>query len=395
MTAMKSLIEHSSDVVSLVSPAGEVLYTSASSAGLLGYPPEEIVGRNAFDLIHPEDRDQSNCALGEVLARPAGPRKVEVRVLRRDGGWSWVESTISNLLDEPRVGAIVVTSREIRAGRSAEEKPRQTDELRRSDARLAEFAHAVAHDLREPLRTISMFTELLIDEAGLDAQGKEFAQFIVDGTTRMSALFEGLRTFAVNGFDDPSQPVDLAQILRGVLQDLGHAIATSNATVTVGPLPFVQGNSKHLTRVFQNLIANAIKYRAEAHVEIHVTGERLGSDWILRVKDNGIGIAPEQHERVFALFKRLHGPEIPGAGIGLAVCRKIIEAMGGSIWVESELGSGSTFCFTVAAVKEAGTGAAVVDSDRYAGETRASGVDARSTRNSTQRGGMSRVASTG
>src|ERR1019366_5915762 len=264
-----------------------------------------------------------------------------------------------------------------------------------SDARLAEFAHAVAHDLREPLRTISMFTELLIDEAGLDAQGKEFAQFIVDGTTRMSALFEGLRTFAVNGFDDPSHAVDLAQILRGVLQDLGHAIATSNATVTVGPLPFVQGNSKHLTRVFQSLIANAIKYRAEAHVEIHVTGERLGSDWILRVKDNGIGIAPEQHERVFALFKRLHGPEIPGAGIGLAVCRKIIEAMGGSIWVESELGSGSTFCFTVAAVKEAGTGAAVVDSDRYAGETRASGVDARSTRNSTQRGGMSRVASTG
>jgi PAS domain S-box-containing protein len=394
MTAMKSLIEHSSDLISLVSPAGEVLYTSASSARLLGYPPEEIVGWNLFDLIHPEDRDQSKRALVEVLARPASPCKVEVRVLRRDGGWSWAESTISNLLDEPRVGAIVVTSREIRAGRSAEEQRRQTDELVRSNARLAEFAHAVAHDLREPLRTISVFTELLVNEAESDAQRKEFARFIVEGTTRMSALLEGLLTSAVHGFNDPLQPVDLTHLLMDVLQDLGYAIATSNATVTVGPLPFVHGNSEQLARVFQNLIANAIKYRAEAPVKIHVSAEQLGPDWVIKVEDNGIGIAAEQHESVFALFKRLHGPEIPGAGIGLAVCRKLIQAMGGSIWVESEPGAGSTFCFTVAAAKEAGTGFAVVGSERNAAKTPPVALKP-AIRNSTQREGMSRVACTG
>src|SRR5580693_7871295 len=226
---------------------------------------------------------------------------------------------------------------------------RQIDELARSDARLEDFAYAVAHDLREPLRTISMFTEILIEEAQLDAHGKMQAQFIVDGVARMSALFEGLHAFAVSGFDDPAEPFDLAQAVGEVLQNLGHAIKTSGAIVTVDPLPIVQGNQRHLVRVFQNLIANAIKYRGDSAAEIHVTAERLGSEWIIKVRDNGIGIAPEDHERIFRLFKRLHGPETPGAGIGLAICRKIVEAMGGAIWVESAPGSGSIFCFTIAA----------------------------------------------
>jgi signal transduction histidine kinase len=118
--------------------------------------------------------------------------------------------------------------------------------------------------------------------------------------------------------------------------------------VTIDPLPVVLGNERHLIRVFQNLIVNAIKYRSAAPVEIHVTAERLGPEWIIKVRDNGIGIAPEHHERVFGLFNRLHGPETPGAGIGLAICRKIIDAMGGAIWVEPAPGSGSIFCFTIA-----------------------------------------------
>ena len=229
---------------------------------------------------------------------------------------------------------------------------RWIDELARSDARLEDFAYAVAHDLREPLRTISMFTELLIEEAGLDAHGKMHAQFIVDGVARMSALFEGLHAFAVSGFDDPAHPLDLGQAVADVLQNLAHAIKTSAAIVTVDPLPVVQGNQRHLVRVFQNLIANAIKYRGEAPVEIHVTAERLGTEWIIKVQDNGIGIAPEHYERVFRLFKRLHGPETPGAGIGLAICKKIVEAMGGAIWIEPAPGSGSIFCFTTAAARD-------------------------------------------
>jgi signal transduction histidine kinase len=234
------------------------------------------------------------------------------------------------------------------------EKQAQNGELLRSNARITEFAHAVAHDLREPLRTISMFSELLIHEAVLDAQGKQFAQLIVDGIARMSALFEGLRSFAISGHDEPSQPVDLTHVLTNVMQDLGHALAASGAVVTVDPMPIVCGNESHLSRVFQNLLANAIKYRSDAPVEIHVTATRLGADWVIKVHDNGVGVAPEHHDRIFELFQRLHGPEVPGAGVGLAICKKVVEAMGGAIWVESELMTGSTFCFRIPGMERIG-----------------------------------------
>jgi light-regulated signal transduction histidine kinase (bacteriophytochrome) len=249
----------------------------------------------------------------------------------------------------------VLNYRKIAKEKAAGEQERQTYELVRANARLEDFAYAVAHDLREPLRTISMFTELLIEDTELDPQGKMLAQFIVDGVKRMSVLFEGLHAFAISGFDDPAQPLDLALVVEEVLRDLGHAISTSRATVTVGTLPFVQGRQTHLVRVFQNLIVNAIKYRSEAPVEIRVTAERAGPDWTIKVQDNGVGIALEQQQQVFGLFKRLHGPETPGAGVGLAICKKIVEAMGGSIWVESQPGSGSIFCFTITAVNGSGS----------------------------------------
>jgi len=351
--ALNSQNESSSEVISLVTAAGKVIYTSASSAGVFGYLPEEMVGLDSFDFIHPADRDHSHRALNAVLARPPGPSHITARVRRKDGEFCWVESTISNFLDEPRIGAIVVnshvTSHEIDAGEAVRNQGRrQSGELVRSNARLEDFAYAVAHDLREPLRTISMFTELLVEEADLDARGKMQAQFIVDGVARMSALFEGLHAFAVRGFDDPPRPFELSHAVAEVLQNLGHAIKTSDVTVTMDPLPVVLGNEQHLVRVFQNLIVNAIKYRSAAPVQIHITAERLGSEWIIKVRDNGVGIPPEHHERIFGLFNRLHGPETPGAGIGLAICRKIIDAMGGAIWMEPAPGSGSIFCFTIA-----------------------------------------------
>jgi light-regulated signal transduction histidine kinase (bacteriophytochrome) len=206
--------------------------------------------------------------------------------------------------------------------------------------------------LREPLRTVSMFAQLLIKGSQLDTEGKLLAKFIIDGAARMSALFEGLQAFAIRGLDDLPQPSDLGHVVAEVLQDLAHAISNSDVIVTVDPLPCVRGSEKHLRRVFQNLIVNAIKYRSSAPIEIHVSAEPLAEGWLIKVKDNGIGIAPEHRDDVFFLLKRLHGTEIPGAGIGLSICRKIIEALGGRIWVESELGAGSTFCFTLTAANE-------------------------------------------
>jgi light-regulated signal transduction histidine kinase (bacteriophytochrome) len=232
-----------------------------------------------------------------------------------------------------------------------------------STADLEHFAYAVAHDLQEPFRTISMFSELLIREGQLDPNGTQLAQFIVDGVKRMGSLFEGLRTFAVSGFDDHLRPLDLGPVVADALQNLAHAISVAGASVTVDPLPMVMGNEKHLLCVMQNLLINAIKYRRDVPVVIHVAAERRGADWIIRVKDNGIGILPEHFDSIFELWARLHGPETPGAGLGLAVCRKIVEALGGSIWVESKLGAGSTFCFRIGAANSGG--AAQVFTNRY------------------------------
>jgi PAS domain S-box-containing protein len=347
--SFETLIENSSDVIALMNAAGEVLYASASSAKVLGYLPEELVGRNTFDLIHPDDRGPSRRALLQILAERTGPRELEARVRQKNGQWCWVETTISNHLHEPRIAAIVINCREITARRAVRElKRRQTEDLARSNAELEDFAYAIAHDLKEPLRTISMFTDVLVKNTPLDAKGEELAHFIIDGVNRMSLLLEGLHTFAVRGFDDLPQELDLEQIVAEVLQSLGHAISASGAAVTLDPMPMVRGHRKHLLRVFQNLIVNAIKYHGNAPVRIRVSAERQGPDWIIRVQDNGVGIEPQYRERVFHLLKRLHGPEIPGAGIGLAICKKVIEAMGGTIWVDSQLGVGSTFCFTIA-----------------------------------------------
>ncbi len=363
MQTLTASIENNSDVISFVSSLGKVLYASPSVTSLFGYLPKEVVGRNTIRMIHPEDRDHSRRAMGEVLARPRVPLHVEMRVRCKDGDWRRVESALSNLLDEPRVQAIVVNSREIGARRVARgPEQRQIDELVLANARLEDFAYAVMHDLREPLRTISMFTQLLTGQEGSSADRQAQAGFITDGVVRMSALLEGLHSFAISGFAEPPQPVALNSVVAEVLRNLAHAIAASGATVTVDPLPLVQGNAKHLLRVLQNLIVNAIKYRSEAPVEIHVTAEWRGGEWMIKVKDNGVGIAREHLDQVFGLFKRLHGTETPGAGIGLAICRKIVEAMGGMIWVESEPGSGSIFSFTAAAAEGTMPARSVADS---------------------------------
>jgi PAS domain S-box-containing protein len=375
MESLTHIVKSSSNVISLLNASGKILCVSGETAEMFGYLPREIVGRNPLELIHPDDRAHARRALRMIVARSLGPCQVEMRMQRKEGGWCWAECTISNLLSESAVGAIIVQCRDLNndgrewqrslreAGESEWAKSLKSlrsskdktalEESVRADARLEDFANAVAHDLQEPLRTISMLTEMSVREAGLDEKRKFQAQLIEEAVQRMGSFLEGLRAFAMSGFDEHDTDLDLEGVVKEVRLNLGHAIAASKAAVTVGPLPFVQGNEKHLLRVVQNLIANAIKYRGAAPVEIHVSArERVGA-WEIRVKDNGPGIARKHHKQIFGLFKRLHGREIPGAGIGLAICAKIIEGMGGAIWVESEVGSGSTFCFTLPAVSRA------------------------------------------
>jgi PAS domain S-box-containing protein len=347
----RSLIDHSPDAISVIHPDGEIVFGSASTTKIFGYQPEELVGRNCLELVHPEDRDHSSQVLKQVLAKPPGPFQWDARILHKDGKYCWVESTVSNLLMEAEVQAIVVHQRDIQARREAEEeRKKHAEELANSNARLEEFAYIAAHDLREPLRAISAYTELMVQETQMDENAAQMAKFIIAGTARMSTLIDALLSFAATGVQEPPRCVNLGLVVAQAKQNLDLELKSSGARVTVDRLPVVRGNEIQLVRLFQNLIGNAVKYRGTDTPEIHVGAQRQGRDWIVRVEDNGLGIAKEDQSRVFLPFVRLAKKlDIPGTGLGLAVCKRIVETTGGRIWVESEPGTGSTFSFTIAA----------------------------------------------
>ena len=349
----QAMIENSSDALSLINADGQVLYASAATATVLGYQPEELLGRNGLDLLHPQDRDRCVQTLKRVLAEPRRSDQMQARFRQKNGQWRWVESTASNLLDEPRVGAIVVSCREIDTRRAEEEEAqRNTEELIRSNGELQAFAHTVAHDLREHLATISIFTELLVRRAQLTEADRKVAGVISGGVRRMFTLLDDLLSSAARGSNDSLRSVDLKHAAAQAIQNLGATLTASRATITVGRLPTVQGKETDLVRVFQNLVSNSVKYRSETPVEVDISAERFGPDWVIRVRDNGIGIPKEHHRRIFRLFTRLHNEKISGTGVGLAVCKKIIEGLGGAIWVESVPGAGSTVCFALSAEQE-------------------------------------------
>jgi two-component system CheB/CheR fusion protein len=225
------------------------------------------------------------------------------------------------------------------------------EELRTTNAELQHFAYALTHDLQEPLRMVVNFTELLGREyAGkLDGEADRFISYSVEGALRIEALLKALLAYWEVAEREPGSlaPADCGAVLAKVLLNLQAAIAESGAIVTSDPLPTVVTEEVMLIQLFQNLISNSIKYRGEETPRIHVSADRGAEGWLFAVRDNGIGIDPQYADRVFGMFKRLHGSEVPGTGIGLAICKKAVERQGGRIWVESEAGRGATFKFTI------------------------------------------------
>lgn len=231
-----------------------------------------------------------------------------------------------------------------------EQLANKVEELARSNCDLEQFAYVVSHDLQEPLRMVASYTQLLSERYGgqLDSAADRYISYAVEGATRMQALLEDLLAFSRIGRSGAAPaPTDVNSAINEVLKNLVHTLKEHSVTVTCNPLPTILADHFQVVQLFQNLIGNAVKFRAKRHPCVTISAEKKGHEWLFSVFDNGIGIAGEHKEFIFKIFQRLHTrAEYPGNGVGLAICKKIVEHNGGRIWVDSELGRGANFRFT-------------------------------------------------
>jgi len=244
--------------------------------------------------------------------------------------------------------------------RAQEQLALKVEELARSNCDLEQFAYVASHDLQEPLRMVAAYTQLLAERyrGKLDSTADRYIAYAVEGATRMQALLEDLLAFSRIGRNGVTPaPTDVNTAIEEVLRNLAFTLKEHSVTITCNPLPTILADRFQLVQLFQNLIGNAIKFRGKAAPSITISADKLGEEWVFSVFDNGIGIAAEHKEFIFKIFQRLHTrAEHPGNGVGLAICRKIVEHNGGRIWVESELGRGSNFRFTFPAANADRTG---------------------------------------
>ena len=333
-------------IVTLFNPAAERMFRCPASEAL-GRPLDRFIP-DRFRQIHHLHIEEF--AKTGVTTRAMGHQR-PLAALRADGVEFPVEATISQCTvgGETLFTAIV---RDITERKRAEaELAKQAEDLARSNVELERFAYVASHDLQEPMRTVRSFAQLLQRRyaSQLTGDGEEYLRFITDGVQRMQTLINDLLAYSrVTSQGGAFGHADCTQILRMVLDSLQASIESKGAGVTFDPLPVVIGDATQLGQVFQNLIVNAIKFHGDDPPRIHVSVKEEPGEWVFSVADNGIGIAPEYFERIFIIFQRLHTiEEYGGTGIGLAICKKIVERHGGRIWVESAVGKGSTFSFSV------------------------------------------------
>ncbi len=329
-----------------------IVFLNSKMASMLGYSTEEMLGHSIFDFLDAAARREMLAAVERREASQA--ETYELQAKHRDGSPVWLLVAATPVLDEGgQVAEVFVIATDITGRKKAElELQESARDLARSNAELEQFAYVASHDLQEPLRMVTSYLQLLSRryQGKLDADADEFIGFAVDGAKRMQALIQDLLAYSrVGRRGREFQPVDCNSLMEQVQKGLRQAIEASGGKVTHDVLPTVLGDEVQLGQVLQNLVSNGLKFQRKGVApEVHVAASRVENGWCFDVRDNGIGIQPEYFDRIFILFQRLHGiGEFEGTGIGLAICKKIVERHGGRIWVESEPGHGSTFRFTV------------------------------------------------
>ena len=351
----RGLLEAAPDAMVVVNTDGKIVLLNVQAEKQFGYRRDELIGQKVTNIIPAGFAERLIAddlrSAEDALAQQIGTG-IELTALRKDGSRFPIELMLSPL--KSTEGTLVTAAiRDISVRRAAEANLlSKVKELNRSNEELGQFAYIASHDLQEPLRMVASYTQLLSKryKGKLDADADQFIAFAVDGAARMQRLIKDLLTYsrvATKGKD--LRETSSEEALQQALMNLRGAIEEKGALVTHDALPAVMADETQLVQLFQNLVGNAIKYQNSGAPRIHVAAAKNGGkQWTFSVKDNGLGIDPQYYERIFGMFQRLHKrEEFAGTGIGLAICKKIVERHGGNISVESQIGQGSTFRFAL------------------------------------------------
>ncbi|HET9805253.1 MAG TPA: ATP-binding protein [Candidatus Acidoferrum sp.] len=347
------ILEQAAEAIVVIDARGMILRSSESAQNLAGRNILLQPFDSVFQLWERETRIDTARLLSVALAGE-GFQSIEVSLFHADKPYSTLLLSAGPLWGDDRelLGCVVTLTDITERKRSEEALVRQAQELERSNGDLRQFAYAVSHDLREPIRIVTIYSQLFEKKykGSLDEQADAFIQHTIEAAQRVETLLDDLLAYTqtAEGPQSVDSAVDANVCLAKVLAMFDAALVDSGAIVTSDPLPLLRVKEVHIQQLLQNLISNSLKYRSEESPRIHISAQRDRGMWKIGIADNGIGIDAQYHEQVFGLFKRLHGSgKYAGSGIGLAICHKIVERYGGRMWVESEAGKGSKFFFTL------------------------------------------------
>jgi PAS domain S-box-containing protein len=349
--AFRALAENANDGILIAVGQGTFAYVNKRASEITGFGAAEVLKTGIRDLIHPDEVKKVIERYKKRLAGEPAPPRYETIIIRQDGKSVPIELSASKTVWHAQPADLFIF-RDITERKQAEEGlKRALADLARSNKELEQFAYVASHDLQEPLRMVASYTQLLAEryESRLDDKAKKYIDYAVDGAVRLQKLISDLLTYSrVGTRGKPPEPTDTYSALEEAIKNLSATIEESRAVITIDDLPTVHADASQLVQVFQNLLSNAIKFCGKDIPRVHVSAQEQGREWVFFVRDNGIGIDPQYADRVFLIFQRLHTrEEYPGTGIGLAMCKRIVERHGGKIWFESEPGKGSTFFFTI------------------------------------------------